>query len=140
MGEVSAEGAKSAWALSRASFDRLLSVLDPDPQRAAERYEALRRKLTKLFQWRGCARPEDLADVTFDRAARRIEEGATVAPGDVSAYLHGVALHVAQEHWRQAARELVALRYYRRFLDEVDAHEEAREEAAEGAVGRTGHG
>jgi DNA-directed RNA polymerase specialized sigma24 family protein len=105
MGDVSAERGKSAWTLSRESFERLLSVLDPDPQKAAERYETLRRKLAKLFQWRGCARPEDLADVTFDRAARRIEEGATVAPGDVSAYLHGVAVHVAQEHWREVARE-----------------------------------
>jgi DNA-directed RNA polymerase specialized sigma24 family protein len=103
MGEVGAR--QEPWALSRAAFERLLSLLDPDVEKAAQRYEALRRKLTKLFQWRGCARPEELADATFDRVARRLEEGATVAPGDVSAYLHGVAVHVAQEHWRTAARE-----------------------------------
>jgi DNA-directed RNA polymerase specialized sigma24 family protein len=109
MGEVSAEKGpargKATWTLSRQSFERLLAVLDTEPQKAAERYEALRRKLTKLFQWRGCARPEELADATFDRVARRLEEGAQVAPGDVSAYLHGVAVHVAQEHWREVARE-----------------------------------
>jgi DNA-directed RNA polymerase specialized sigma24 family protein len=108
MGEVSADEparGRQTWALSRESFERLLSVLDADPQKAAERYETLRRKLTKLFQWRGCARPDELADATFDRVARRLEEGASVAPGDVSAYLHGVAVHVAQEHWRDAARE-----------------------------------
>jgi molecular chaperone HscB len=34
-----------------------------------------------------------------------------------------------------AARELVAFRYFRRFLDEVDAHEEAQAERAAGEAG-----
>jgi DNA-directed RNA polymerase specialized sigma24 family protein len=96
---------RGTWSLSPESFQRLLAALHPDPGEAAERYEVLRRKLTKLFQWRGCAHAEDLVDATFDRVARRLEEGAVVAPGDVTAYLHGVAVHVAQEYWRGAVRE-----------------------------------
>jgi molecular chaperone HscB len=43
-----------------------------------------------------------------------------------------------RERLEEAARELVALRYYRRFLDEVSAHDDARE--ARGAGGGAGHG
>lgn len=98
-----------SWSLTREAFDRLLALLDPDRQRAAERYETVRRKLVKLFEWRGCAAPEELVDVVFDRVARRLEEGALVPPADAYSYAHGVALRVLQEHWRSAARQPQAL-------------------------------
>ena len=45
--------------------------------------------------------------------------------------MQAVATGLAAGDSRRASpRELVALRYYRRFLDEVCAHEEARAEAA----------
>jgi len=57
--------------------------------------------------------------------ARAAEAGARVAEG-----LSGAGVPSA-ERLEQVARELVALRYYRRFLDEVAAHDDARERAAE---------
>ena len=36
-------------------FEALLAQLDPDRERAGERYETIRRKLVRLFEWRGCA-------------------------------------------------------------------------------------
>lgn len=93
---------RTDWSLSGRGFDRLLSELDPDRERAGERYEGLRLKLTKLFQWRGGRDPEELADVVFDRVARRLEEG-TELRGDPYLYFHGVALMVLREHWRHPA-------------------------------------
>src|SRR5204863_6195928 len=58
--------------LTRESFEILLAQLDPDRERAGELYETIRRKLIRLFEWRGCACPEDLADETFNRGARQL--------------------------------------------------------------------
>jgi DNA-directed RNA polymerase specialized sigma24 family protein len=117
------EGAsgRREWALSRAAFDRLLAALDPDTAIAGERYERIRSKLARLFEWRGCADPAELVDRTFDRVARRLEEGAELTSRDPHDYVHGVALHVLQEHWRSAAREVRAKDSARETLVAVPA-------------------
>jgi DNA-directed RNA polymerase specialized sigma24 family protein len=90
-----------------AAFDRLLFALDPDRHRAGERYETLRRKLIRLFSWRGAQEPEQCADETLDRVARRLVEGAAVP--DVFGFCHGVAMNVLREHWRRSQREPLSL-------------------------------
>jgi DNA-directed RNA polymerase specialized sigma24 family protein len=98
------ESHRRDWVLSQAAFERLLAALGPDAATAGERYERVRARLTRLFEWRGCGDAAELVDRTFDRVARRLEEGAELTTRDPYAYLHGVALHVLQEHWRGAAR------------------------------------
>ena len=58
---------KSTWALSQEAFDRLLAWLDPDRDRAGERYEEIRRKLIGIFLRRGCSTAEDLTDEAINR-------------------------------------------------------------------------
>jgi DNA-directed RNA polymerase specialized sigma24 family protein len=91
--------------LTADAFERLLHVLDADRNRAAEQYERIRAKLVNLFRWRGCLAPEDLADRTFDRVARRLVAGAELRVADPYLYFHGVALNVLREHWREPGRE-----------------------------------
>jgi DNA-directed RNA polymerase specialized sigma24 family protein len=91
---------KKARGITQESFDRLLAELHPDSERAGEQYEKIRRKLIKMFQWRGCALPEECADETFNRVARKICEGTTLWTGDPYSYFHGVALNVLREYWR----------------------------------------
>ncbi len=91
--------------LTRESFDVLLAQLDPDRERAGERYEIIRRKLIRLFEWRGCAAPEDLADETINRVARRIAEGVQLRSADPYGYFCGVAHLLFKEVLRRAARE-----------------------------------
>jgi len=69
---------KKDWVLTEQSLARFLSRLDEDPARAGEQYEIWRRKLVKLFEWRGSATPEDLADTTLNRLARKIDEGEVI--------------------------------------------------------------
>ena len=83
--------------VSQASFDRLLSLLDSDRERAGERYELIRQKLTKFFQWRGCSEPEEYADRTIDRVARKVGEGAEIRSSEAYAFFHGVAVNVLRE-------------------------------------------
>ena len=73
----------------------LLSRLHPDPAEAAVLYEQIRRRLIRMFAWRGCGQAEDLADETFDRVARRLLEGATIDTPDPYRYFCGVAYRVS---------------------------------------------
>ena len=89
-------------ALTSAAFHGLLSRLDPDPQRAGEKYEALRRRLTAFFAWRGAPWPEEHADETINRVAKRAAEDETVL--QIEAYAVGVARMVLLEALRDKAK------------------------------------
>jgi DNA-directed RNA polymerase specialized sigma24 family protein len=95
---------KKDWVVTKEAFERLLSVLDSDRERAGERYEQIRQKLSKFFQWRGCAATEELADRTIDRATRRIGEGEEIRTNDPYLFFHGIAINVLREHWKEAQR------------------------------------
>lgn len=100
---------KGEWVLTHQALDRLLEHLDPDRDRAAEKYEQIRQRLMKLFRWRGCLLFEEYTDETFDRVARRIAGGLEVQSPDVYSLFHGVALNLLKEHWRKSERESEAL-------------------------------
>lgn len=98
--------------LTEHTFDRLLTSLDTDRQRAAERYEQLRRTLVRFFEWRGAPFPEEHADETFDRVARRLGEG--VAVSNIGGYAYTVARLVLLEtrkgpESRRAAVDVAAI-------------------------------
>ncbi|HSU82835.1 MAG TPA: RNA polymerase sigma factor [Thermoanaerobaculia bacterium] len=95
--------------LTPEAFDALLGQLDPDCERAGVLYETIRRKLVRLFEWRGCASPEDLADETINRVARRLAEGVELRSNDPYGYFCGVAHLVYKEVLRRASREQRAL-------------------------------
>jgi DNA-directed RNA polymerase specialized sigma24 family protein len=83
-------------------FDALLHRLGPDREAAGSRYEQLRRRLVVLFGYRRCPNPEDLADETLDRAARRLEQlGDDFVGSDPACYVYGVAWNVARESFRR---------------------------------------
>ena len=97
------------WVLTEDAFARLLTQLDPDRERAAEKYEAIRNKLLKFFKWRGCLQPEEYADRTIDRVARKITEGAELQTTSPSALFYGVAVILLKEYWRNTASRDEAL-------------------------------
>jgi DNA-directed RNA polymerase specialized sigma24 family protein len=87
-------------ALSAASLEAVLRLLDADRERAGLRYETIRRKLIRFFECRGCAHADELADETIDRVGGRLGEGEQVRNADAGAYFHGVARNVLRESWR----------------------------------------
>jgi DNA-directed RNA polymerase specialized sigma24 family protein len=93
---------KKRWAITREAFDRMLAELHSDSERAGEQYEKIRRKLVKLFEWRGCAHAEECADETFNRVAQKVCEGTSIWADDPYSYFHGVALNVLREYWKSA--------------------------------------
>jgi len=93
-----------------AGYERLLRRLDDDEARAGAALDRLRRTLVRFFDWRGAFWPEDCADETIDRVARKLSEGTAVI--DVPAFCHGIARLVLHEAVRADAR--------RAALDEAD--------------------
>jgi DNA-directed RNA polymerase specialized sigma24 family protein len=87
--------------LSPEAFRTLLASLDPDPERAGERYEDVHLRLVKFFEWRYALCPEELADETLDRVGRRLRDEATLRPDNWPAYLYGVARNVLRESWKE---------------------------------------
>src|SRR3954465_11163457 len=90
--------AREKWTLTREAFDAFLAALGPDRDRAADRYLEIRRNLVRLFEWRGCSTPEDYADETMNRCARRIARGNEIR--DLATYSIGVARMLFREMGR----------------------------------------
>lgn len=91
---------KTGWTLTREAFDNLLSWLSPDRDEAGRKYEDIRRRLIKLFNCRGCATPEELADDTINRVIKIVQEKASEYSGDPILLFFGVAKNVIREWTR----------------------------------------
>ena len=82
-------------------FDALLEWLDPDREKAGQRYEQIRAGLVRMFISHGLSDAEHYADVTIDRVMRRLPEIRATYVGDPAKYFHGVARNVLREARRE---------------------------------------
>jgi DNA-directed RNA polymerase specialized sigma24 family protein len=98
---------RQKWTLKQEAFDKLLLSLDSDRDSAGAIYQETRCKLARFFEWRGCPFPEDHADETINRVAKRISEGEDIR--DLPKYFFGVARLLFLEIQKEGARELQAL-------------------------------
>ena len=90
-------------------FDRLLSWLDSDRERAGQLYEKIRWRLIAILASRGCTEAEALADETIDRVSRRVADIEATYVGDQAIYFLGVMNNVHHEYLkRPPAPRLVA--------------------------------
>lgn len=87
--------------MTQDEFDRLLAWLDLDRAQAAERYEEIRQSLIKIFNWRGCADAEGLADEVINRVAVRLPELVADYVGDPAPYFYGVTKNLLHEYRRR---------------------------------------
>jgi DNA-directed RNA polymerase specialized sigma24 family protein len=127
---------KREWVLTQAAFDGFLATLDRDRDKAGEKYEHIRVKLLKYFQWCGSDAPDIDADETINRVTRRLYEGEDVY--NLTGYIYGVAKLVHTESLKR--------RNQVRALDEgslielssvgVEAHVANYQECLERCLGR----
>lgn len=87
--------------LSREDFNRLLAWLDDDRERAGQIYEKIRWRLITIFAARACPVPEELADETIDRVARRVGDIAESYTGEKVRYFFGVGNNVHHEYLKR---------------------------------------
>ena len=81
--------------LTADAFAKLLDRLGDDREQAGEKYEDLRRKLIRFFQWRGAPFPEEQTDESLNRVARKLSEGVEIK--SIGGYCHEVARLVCLE-------------------------------------------
>ena len=118
---------KESATLTAAGLACLLSRLDPDIGRAGIEYERLRGALTRFFDWRGAWPPEECADETLDRLARRLEQQEEIA--DLRSYAYGIARLVLLERRRLAtARSIDAETLEGPKQERLDERGELRQE------------
>lgn len=93
--------------LTQQAFDKLLSSFSPNRDEAGKQYEMIRVKLVRFFEWHSCSSPDDQADETINRVARRIAEGQQI--DNLNGYFYGVARLVFMEALKEKAREPLPL-------------------------------
>lgn len=98
---------KKDWQMTQEGFDKLLASFDEDRKIAGEKYELLRCRLIKFFEWRKSPTPEEHADETFNRVARKLVEG--VAIDNINSFIGGVARRLIYEMFEEKEREQKAL-------------------------------
>lgn len=96
----------SSHRLNAEAFEQFLAWLGPDPETAARKYESIRQRLIMMFRARRCVFAEDLADATFERVARKIDDLTAGFTGDPARYFYGVAkkIYLEYQHEITAAR------------------------------------
>jgi RNA polymerase sigma factor (sigma-70 family) len=94
---------KKERVLTPEEFDRFLASLDPDRERAGEKYIQIYGKLQLYFRWQGVSFPEDCVDETMYRVARKIAAGVEIR--NPTGYFHDVARSVLKEYRRQGETE-----------------------------------
>ncbi len=82
-------------------FDALLEWLDPDREKAGQRYEVIRTGLIRIFMSKGLSDAEHYADEAIDRVMRRLPEIQADYVGDPARYFHGVARNIVMEAGRR---------------------------------------
>jgi DNA-directed RNA polymerase specialized sigma24 family protein len=98
---------RQKWTLTQEAFDKLLVALGGDRDSAAQKYLEIRSNLMRFFEWRGCPFPEDHADETINRIAKRVGEGEEIL--NYSGYAMGVARLLLLEINKGRQREQLAL-------------------------------
>jgi len=122
-GQTGQGSARQKWTLTQEAFDRLLVALGGDRDSAAQKYLEIRTNLVRFFEWRGCSFPEDHADETINRIAKRVGEGEEIL--NYSGYAVGVARLLLLEINKGRQREQLA-------LAEIGQTSEAYEEQDDG--------
>ena len=100
-------GPQSEWVLTEESFARFLACLDADEESAGEKYRQLHLKLVKFFDWHGAHFPEECADETLNRVAKKVDSGTAIH--DLPSYCHGVARLILLESLRHPDSKKVSL-------------------------------
>ena len=105
------------WTLTPEAFDNLLAAFDSDRDNAAKKYLEIRSNLVRFFEWRGCPFPEDHADETFNRVARKIAEGEEIQKP--AGYVMGVARLLVLETIKSVSKQRGALGEYQQTHSEM---------------------
>ena len=96
---------KKDWSLTPDAFHQFLRWLDEGGDSEGETYLEMRRRLVAYFDRKNCAAPDELADETMNRVARRLADEGAIETETPAKYCYTVARFVFLEHLRARAKE-----------------------------------
>ena len=99
MGETPIQ--KKDWSLTESALRQFLDWLDEGADSGGEKYLEMRRRLVSYFDHKNCLSPDDLADETLNRVARRLEEEGAITNTPPARYCYIVAKFVFLEYLRR---------------------------------------
>jgi len=85
------------------AFRRFLEWLDEGSDSGGQNYLEMHRRLVTYFDRKNCGSPQELADETLTRVARRLAKEGAITGATPAQYCYIVARFVFLEHLRQAA-------------------------------------
>jgi DNA-directed RNA polymerase specialized sigma24 family protein len=100
---------KKDWTLNQRAFHQLLVWLDEGKDSEGRGYLEMRRRLVVYFDRKNCLAPEELADETLNRVARRLEEEGAITSNTPARYCYIMAKFVFLEYLRGTAHTEVSL-------------------------------
>jgi DNA-directed RNA polymerase specialized sigma24 family protein len=92
---------KTKWVLTESAFQRLVNWLDENSESRGERYVVIRRRLVQYFDRKNCSSPQELADETLNRVARRLEEEGEIVDSTPSQFCFNIARYIFLESLRR---------------------------------------
>lgn len=100
---------KKDWTLSPGAFNKFLAWLDEGADSDGQNYLEMRRRLVAFFDRKNCLTPDELADETLNRVARRLEEEGKIESETPAKYCYTVARFVFMEYLRASQKESIPL-------------------------------
>src|SRR5215216_8166780 len=113
---------RQRWTLNQEAFDKLLVAFDVDRETAGQKYLQIRNNLARFFAWRGCSFPEDHADETINRVAKKVAQGEEIL--NPAGYAMGVARLLLLEIVKGRQREQSALTEISRDSEAYEAEDD----------------
>jgi RNA polymerase sigma factor (sigma-70 family) len=104
-------GRKSDWNLTQSVFRKLLDWLDAGTDSGGHRYLEIRQRLVLYFDRKNCHSPDELADETLNRVARRLDEEGGISIDTPVHYCYIVARFVLLEYFRSNQNKVLDDRY-----------------------------
>ena len=91
------------------AFRQFLKWLDEGVESNGQKYLEMRRRLVYYFERKNCLSPDDLADETLSRVARRLAEEGEIRDVTPAHYCYMVARFVFLEYQRHPASRQVSI-------------------------------
>ena len=101
-------GYKKDWSPTAGTFHQFLHWLDEGTDSGGEKYLEMRRRLVGYFDRKNCVAPDELADETLNRVARRLEEQGAITDTPPARYCYITAKFVFLENLRSGQRSEIS--------------------------------
>jgi DNA-directed RNA polymerase specialized sigma24 family protein len=100
---------KKNWSITSSAFHRLLEWLDDGKNSEGETYLEMRQRLVDYFDRKSCLTPNEFADETLNRVARRLEEEGMIESETPAKYCYITARFVFMEYLRGMDKSSIPL-------------------------------